>query len=134
VWKFTSIFYFNVAIQIFDHFLIPYLFGISLLQEVLERMVDPYVLLGMMALLPLLEAVNTLIEFAQRRDIFICDFVAALSRCHSQLFTYYINQDTRWRRDDFHSFNQLIEVGCQFESTRGALVLCVWRHPGCSYS
>jgi hypothetical protein len=63
--------------------------------EVLERMVDPYVLLGMMALFPLLEAVNTLIEFAQRRNIFICDFVAALGKCHSQLFTYYMNQETR---------------------------------------
>jgi hypothetical protein len=58
-------------------------------------MIDPYVLLGMMALLPLLEAVNSLIEFAQRRDIFICDFVAALETCHNQLFTYYMNQDTR---------------------------------------
>jgi hypothetical protein len=77
-------------------------------------MIDPYVLLGMMALLPLLEAVNSLIEFAQRRDIFICDFVAALETCHNQLFTYYMNQDTRWRRDDFHSFNQLI--ACSHES------------------
>jgi hypothetical protein len=71
-------------------------------------MVDPYALLSIMALLLLLEAVNNLIEFAQRRDIFICDFVAILGKCYSQLFTCYVNQETKWKRDDFHSFNQLI--------------------------
>jgi hypothetical protein len=54
----------------FHAFQILFMVGIFLWQEVLERMVDIYVLLGMMALLPLLEAVNSLIEFAHKKDIF----------------------------------------------------------------
>jgi hypothetical protein len=79
------------------------------LQAVLGRMLDPYVLLGMMALLPLLESIDTLICWAQRSDVFICNFVGALDKCHIQLFTYYKNQDTRFRREEFHAFNQLID-------------------------
>jgi hypothetical protein len=32
-----------------------------------------------------------------------------LERCKIQLFTYYRNSDTKFCRDDFHDFNQLLE-------------------------
>ena len=50
-------------------------------QANLKLLLDPYVLLGMLALLPMLEAVDTLIQWAQKQDAFICDFVGALGVC-----------------------------------------------------
>lgn len=41
-------------------------------------MLDPYTLLGMTALMPLLETIDMLVTFAQKRDVYVCDFVAAL--------------------------------------------------------
>ncbi len=42
---------------------------------------DLHMLLHLSSLLPLLEAMHALIKFAQRRDILICDFVAATKIC-----------------------------------------------------
>jgi hypothetical protein len=71
-------------------------------------MAKPYTLLGMLALLPLLESIDALISFAQRRDVFVCDFIGALERCKLHLFTYYKNSDAKFNCDDFHAFNQLM--------------------------
>ena len=58
-------------------------------------MLDPKVLLGMLALLPLLDsALDTLILFAQKWDVYIGDFFAALRCCKGELFTYYLDVDT----------------------------------------
>jgi hypothetical protein len=77
-------------------------------------MADPYVLLGMLALLPLLESIDSLVAWAQKRDVYICDFVGTLQTCQQQLFTYYKNSNTKYQRDDFHAFNLLLE--CNHES------------------
>jgi hypothetical protein len=71
---------------------------------------DPYALMGMLAILPLLEAIDALVCFAQSRNVFICDFIAALERCRGQLFTLYGNESTKFKRDDFHSFNMLLQL------------------------
>jgi len=42
---------------------------------------DPYPLLGMCTLLPLLKAIDKLITFVQKQDVYICDFVAAIKIC-----------------------------------------------------
>ena len=80
------------------------------MQAVLDRMRDPYGLLGMLALLLLLEALDALICFAQAQNVFICDFIAALERCRGHIFTMCRNQGTRFRRDDFHAFNMLLAL------------------------
>lgn len=80
------------------------------MQAVLDRMRDPYALMGMLAILPLLEAIDALVCFAQSRNVFICDFIAALERCRGQLFTLYGNESTKFKRDDFHSFNMLLQL------------------------
>lgn len=79
------------------------------MQANLALLLDPYVLLGMLALLPMLEAVDTLIQWAQKQDAFICDFVGALGTCQSSLFTFYLNDDTAFRKDEFHAFNQVVQ-------------------------
>lgn len=79
------------------------------MQANLSLLLDPYVLLGMMALLPMLESVDTLIQWAQKRDAYVCDFVGALGTCQSNLFTMYLNADTAFRKDDFHAYNQVLQ-------------------------
>ena len=64
------------------------------MQTVLDHIRDPYELLGMLALLPLLEVLDALICFAQARNVFICDFIAALESYRSHIFTMYQNQNT----------------------------------------
>ena len=40
-------------------------------------MLDPYTIFGMVAVMPLLDSIDMLVQFAQSRDIFVCDFIAA---------------------------------------------------------
>lgn len=77
-------------------------------KAILDGMLDPYLLMGMVALLPLLDAIDTLVCWAQKSDIFICDFIGALEKCKLQLFTAYRNEDTKCKRDLFDSLNQLV--------------------------
>ena len=73
-------------------------------------MKDPYALLGMLAILPLLEAIDTLICFSQSRNVFICDFIGALERCRGKLFTLYQNTETKFTQDNFYLFNMLLQL------------------------
>jgi hypothetical protein len=45
--------------------------------------------LGLFCLLPLLEAVNALIKFAWRKDVFICAFVAIVKLYQVDIFMMY---------------------------------------------
>ena len=53
--------------------------------------------LGMLAMLPLLEAIDALVCFSQARNAFICDFIVVLKQCRGQLFTLYRNVDTQFK-------------------------------------
>jgi hypothetical protein len=50
-------------------------------QAVIQLLLDPFVLLGLCIIQPLLEAVDSLCIFAQQKDIFVSDFIAALKVC-----------------------------------------------------
>ena len=71
-------------------------------------MLDSKTLLGMLALLPLLEAIDTLIVFAQKMDVYTRDFIATLFWCEGQLFTFYLDNDSAFIRDKFHTLNKVI--------------------------
>jgi hypothetical protein len=62
---------------------------------------DLHILLGSSCLLPLLEAVNALIKFAQGRDIFICDFVATIKICQVDLYMMYSYSSNNYQREHF---------------------------------
>lgn len=72
-------------------------------------LLDPYTMLGMCALLPLLEAIDTLVNFAQKRDVYICDFVAAVKVCQGSLYRMYEDKATSYSSDEFWSFNNLLD-------------------------
>jgi hypothetical protein len=71
-------------------------------------MLDPYTILSMVAMLPLLEEIDVLVNFAQMRNVFISDFVGGLQTCQKRLFNLYMNCETAFRRDRFHGLNQLL--------------------------
>jgi hypothetical protein len=50
-------------------------------QVVLQKMVDPYTILSMIAMLPLIEEIDTPVNFAQMMDVFISDFMGGLQNC-----------------------------------------------------
>ena len=77
-------------------------------------MSDPYVLLGMLTLLLLLESIDFLVAWAQKKDVYICDCASALQKCKQQVFIYYRISNTKYWRDDFHTFNLLLK--CDHES------------------
>jgi len=72
-------------------------------------MVDPYHVVGMICLLPLLEVVDVLIQFAQQRDVYICDFVGALQKCLGKLFEMYKGHGSAFCGPEFVHFTNLLE-------------------------
>jgi hypothetical protein len=62
----------------------------------------------MTALMPLLDYINTLVKFAQARNVFICDFVAALALYRGQIFEMYRNDSTSFTLHHFLDFKQLV--------------------------
>jgi hypothetical protein len=78
-----------------------------MLQVVLDLLCDPTCLLGMAALLPLIEALDTLITFSHKRDVFICDFIGAVKVCEGQLYTMYNCHSQAFMTDEFFVFKSL---------------------------
>jgi hypothetical protein len=75
----------------------------------LTFLIDPFCLLGMCALLSLLEAVDTLHVFAQEEKIFVSDFVATLKMTEGQLFSLYVDKGANFSSDKFHAFRGLLD-------------------------
>lgn len=68
---------------------------------------DPYTLLGMAAIWPMLEAVNVLMEYAQSREVFVCDFIAAIVVLEGQLYAFYEDPKTAFSSYEFWAFRKL---------------------------
>jgi len=63
----------------------------------------------MTALMPLLEALDILVTFVQKRDVHVCDFVAALKIAEGQLFTLFVDKATAYATDEFWAMKNIIE-------------------------
>lgn len=66
-------------------------------------------LLGMTTLMPLLETVDLLVTFAQKRDVYVCDFVVALKIAEGQLYTLYVDKATSYGIDEFWALKNIID-------------------------
>jgi hypothetical protein len=64
---------------------------------------------GLSCLMPLLVVVHSLIKFAQLQDVFVCNFIVAISICKANLLQMYFNQTFGFRGDAFKHFNQLVD-------------------------
>jgi len=63
----------------------------------------------MVELLLLLDALDNLVNFAQKCDVFICDFIAAVKICHASLHSMYQDSTTAFSTDEFWSFQNLVD-------------------------
>jgi hypothetical protein len=77
----------------------------------LELLLDISVPVALMYFLPLLETIHYLVKFSQQRDVFICDYLAAVKVCQGQLYSLYSDPTTCFRSDSFTEFNDLL--ACQ---------------------
>jgi len=66
-------------------------------------------MLGMYALLPLLEAIDMLVNFALKRDVYICNSIAVVKICHGDLYRMYEDKDMAYNSNEFWSFKNLLD-------------------------
>jgi len=67
----------------------------------------------MVALLPLLDAVDTFVNFAPKKDVFICDFILAVKIFQASMASMYQDPSTCFSTDEFWSFQNLLDCSHQ---------------------
>ena len=82
----------------------------ALARKNLNHLTDIQVLLGLSGLLPLLRCVHSLMQFAQGRNVFVCDYVAAIHICIAEVTAFYIDDSTAFTQDVFWDFKALVQV------------------------
>jgi hypothetical protein len=65
---------------------------------------------GLACIMPMLRATNSLMKAAQKNDIFMCDYLAAVKTLQVDLAQIYIEEKTRFTQANFWDFNALIEA------------------------
>jgi hypothetical protein len=63
-------------------------------------------IMGLICIMPLLEAVHTLIKFVQGQNIFVCDFVTSIKSC-VELYNMYFNLEKKYILEHFKGFFNL---------------------------
>jgi hypothetical protein len=59
-------------------------------------MLDPHVLLGLVAIQSMLESIDTLCVLTQKNDVSMCDFIVALEVFKGHLYSYYVDHTTSY--------------------------------------
>lgn len=83
------------------------------MQVVLLILLDPYILLDLYVIQPLLPSMAFVFLHSKTTSL-IAIFVAALKVCEGQLYTLYIERGTSFAKDDFWAFSGLLD--CSHES------------------
>ena len=78
-------------------------------QAILDVLCDPTCLLGMAALVSLIESLDSLITFSQNRDVFIYDFIGVVKVCKGQLYSMYNCHSRVFSTNEFFVFKSIIE-------------------------
>jgi hypothetical protein len=66
-----------------------------------EHFCDLHILLGLVCILHLLKSMHALIKFAQSRNVFVCDLVATIKVCQSDVYSMYYDQTSKFTIDNF---------------------------------
>jgi len=72
-------------------------------------MLDPYALLGMTTLMLLLETIDLLVTFTQKRDVYVCNFIVALKIAERKLFTLFVDKSAAYSEDEFWAFKNILD-------------------------
>jgi len=63
----------------------------------------------MTILMPLLEMIDLLVTFAQKRDVYVCNFVAAFKIAEGQLYTLFIEKNTAYNGDELRAMKNILD-------------------------
>jgi len=74
----------------------------------LSLMTNVKMLLGLNAIMPLLEEVHSLIKFSQLHDMFVCDFIATMKICEMDVYMMYYDNHNYFQGDMFENFHAFI--------------------------
>jgi hypothetical protein len=66
-------------------------------------------LLALPCILPLLESIDSLMRFAQSRDVFVSDYIAAVKICQAKLYQFYCDPETSFGRSHFQQFCDIVD-------------------------
>jgi len=69
---------------------------IMIVKHNFELFYDVNLLISLSFLLPMLETIHVLIKFAQKKDVFVCDFITAIKICQDQLYFHYFDLETKY--------------------------------------
>ncbi len=69
-----------------------------------ELLYDVETMMGLTCVLPMLEAVESLNKLAQNRDLFTCDFMAAMKLIQVDIYTFYVDLERHFSHDQFQHF------------------------------
>ncbi len=59
--------------------------SMELVKVNLLNLCDINMILGLLCVLPMLEFVNALMKFIEGKDVFVCDYIAIVKICHTNL-------------------------------------------------
>jgi len=71
-------------------------------------MTNVKMLLGLNAIMPLLEEVHSLIKSSQLHDMFVCDFIAIVKICEIDVYMMYYDNHYYFQGDMFENFHAFI--------------------------
>jgi hypothetical protein len=74
----------------------------------LRLLCDVHTLLALPCLMPMLESVNQLIEFAHSRSVFVTDYINAVKMWQAEIFMIYIDPDASFSPAYFPLFNDIV--------------------------
>jgi hypothetical protein len=66
-----------------------------------DHLVDVQIVISLSCLVSMLRSLHSLMQFAQKIDIYICNYLAIIQLCTADITTYYINPQTRFKHDVF---------------------------------
>jgi hypothetical protein len=58
----------------------------------------------------MLKCLRSLMQFAQKKDVFICDLLDAIKLHQTDITKYYINEESRFQHDVFWDFKALSTI------------------------
>jgi len=63
----------------------------------LVNLCDVGIILGLPCILPMLELVNVLMKFVEAMDVFVCDYIATIKICQTDMYKMYIDSTTSFQ-------------------------------------
>jgi len=76
----------------------------------IDHLTDVQIVVGLACLMPMLRSVYALMQYTQKLDAFICDFLATVKIFQAKINAMYCNPLTAYTHDSFWDFNALVNT------------------------